>query len=52
LPGLAWIIAECVLFALVYLGALLLISPRWYRSVRDVVGRALAKLMGLARRLV
>jgi len=52
LPGLAWIIAECVLFALVYLGALRLISPRWYRSVRDVVGRALAKLMGLARRLV
>jgi O-antigen/teichoic acid export membrane protein len=52
LPGLAWIIAECVLFALVYLGALRLISPRWYRSVRDVVGRALAKLTGLARRLV
>jgi O-antigen/teichoic acid export membrane protein len=51
LPGLAWIVAECVLFALVYLGALRLISPRWYRSVRDVVGRVLAKLMGLVRRL-
>ena len=27
LPGLAWIVVECVLFALVYIGALRLISP-------------------------
>ena len=52
LPGLAWIAAECVLFALVYIGALRLISPSWYRSVRDGVGRALAKVMGHIRRRV
>ena len=52
LPGLAWVVADCVLFALVYLGALRLISPKWYRSVRDVIGQALAKLTALARRLV
>ena len=44
LPGLAWIVVECMLFALVYIGALRLISPSRYRSVRDVVGRALAKV--------
>ena len=52
LPGLAWIVVECVLFALVYIGALRLISPSRYRSVRDVVGRALAKVTGFARHLV
>ena len=52
LPGLALIVAECMLFVLVYIGALRLISPRRYRSIRDVVARALAKVTGLARRLV
>ena len=52
LPGLALIVVECMLFALVYVGALRLISPSRYRSVRDVVGRALAKVTGPARRLV
>ena len=52
LPGLAWIVVECMLFALVYIGALRLISPSRYRSVRDVVGRALAKVTGFARRRV
>jgi len=47
LPGLAWIVVECMLFALVYIGALRLISPSRYRSVRDAVGRALAKVTGI-----
>jgi PST family polysaccharide transporter len=50
LPGLAWIAAECALFALIYIGALRLISPSWYRSVCDGVGRALAKVSGHIRR--
>jgi O-antigen/teichoic acid export membrane protein len=50
LLGLASIIAECVLFSVVYIGALRLISPTWYGSVRDVVVRVLAKLADRARR--
>ena len=52
LPGLASIIAECVLFSVVYIGALRLISPTWYASIRDVVVRVLAKLADGGRRLV
>jgi len=52
LPGLAWIFGECMLFLLVYIGALRLTSPSRYRSVRDVVERALAKVTGPARRMV
>jgi PST family polysaccharide transporter len=52
LPGLALIIAECVLFSVVYIGALRLTSPTWYGSIRDVVVRVLAKLADRARRLV
>ena len=52
LPGLASIIAECVLFSVVYIGALRLISPTWYESIRDVVVRVLAKLADGGRRLV
>ena len=52
LPGLALIVVECVLFVLIYIGALRLISPRQYRTIRDVVANALAKVTGLARRLV
>jgi len=50
LLGLASIIAECVLFSVVYIGALRLISPTWYGSIRDVVVRVLAKLADRARR--
>jgi O-antigen/teichoic acid export membrane protein len=50
LLGFASIIAECVLFSVVYIGALRLISPTWYGSVRDVVVRVLAKLTDRARR--
>ena len=49
LPGLALIVAECMLFALVYIGALRLISPSRYRSIRDIVGRAVAKVRRRAR---
>ena len=49
LLGLASIIAECVLFSVVYIGALRLISPTWYGSIRDVVVRVLAKLTDRAR---
>jgi O-antigen/teichoic acid export membrane protein len=52
LLGLASIIAECVLFSVVYIGALRLISPTWYGSVRDVVVRVLARLADRARLLV
>jgi O-antigen/teichoic acid export membrane protein len=52
LLGLASIVAECVLFSVVYIGALRLISPTWYGSIRDVVVRVLAMLADRARRLV
>lgn len=52
LLGLTSILAECVVFAVVYIGALRLISPSWYRSIRDVVLRVLARLADRARRLV
>jgi O-antigen/teichoic acid export membrane protein len=50
LLGFASIIAECVLFSVVYIGALRLISPTWYGSIRDVVVGVLAKLADRARR--
>ena len=52
LLGLASIVAECVLFSVVYIGALRLISPTWYGSIRDVVVRVLARLADRARPLV
>jgi PST family polysaccharide transporter len=52
LLGLASIIAECVLFSVVYIGVLRLISPTWYGSIRDLVVRVLAKLADRARRLM
>jgi O-antigen/teichoic acid export membrane protein len=52
LLGLASIVAECVLFSIVYVGALRLISPTWYGSIRDVVVRVLARLADRARRSV
>ena len=50
LLGFASIIAECVLFSVVYIGALRLISPTWYGSIRDVVVRVLAKVADRGRR--
>ena len=41
--GLASVVAECLLFALVYLGVLRLVSPTRYRSVRDVAERAVSE---------
>lgn len=51
LPGIASIIAECVLFSVVYIGALRLISPSWYGSIRDAVVGVLAKVADRARRV-
>jgi PST family polysaccharide transporter len=50
LIGLALVVTECVLFALIYLGVLRLISPRLYRSVLGVLARGLTKLAGRGRR--
>jgi PST family polysaccharide transporter len=50
IPGLLCIAAECVLYAIVYLGALRLTSPNRYRSALDVVRRVLAKLRDKVRR--
>jgi hypothetical protein len=41
---LAWIFVECVLFTLIYVGALRFIAPSWYRSVQDGLLRGVAKL--------
>jgi O-antigen/teichoic acid export membrane protein len=50
--GLAWVVAECLLFTLVYLGVLRLVSPSRYRSVRDVAEHAVTRLRGQVRRPV
>ena len=50
--GLASVVAECLLFTLVYLGVLRLVSPTRYRSVRAVAERAVTRLRGLAGRPV
>ena len=52
LPGLALIVAGRILSVLVYIGALRLISPKEYRSIRDVVARGRRRRPSLARRLV
>ena len=49
--GLASVVAECLLFTLVYLGVLRLVSPSRYRSVRGVAERAMTRLRGLAGRV-
>ena len=46
LTGLAMVVAECLLFGLVYLGAVRLVSPDMYESVRAVAARGVAKLPG------
>jgi O-antigen/teichoic acid export membrane protein len=50
LTGLASIIGECLLFALVYLCVLRRVSPTRFRSVRDAAHRALARISGPTRR--
>ncbi|MCW2687440.1 MAG: hypothetical protein JWR37_2330 [Mycobacterium sp.] len=45
--GLASVVGECLLFALAYLCVLRLVSPTRYRSIRDVVHRALVRIRGL-----
>jgi PST family polysaccharide transporter len=48
--ALAAIVAECLLYTLIYLGVLRVVSPTRSRSVCAVVERAAARLHGLARR--
>jgi PST family polysaccharide transporter len=50
--GLAAIVAEGLLFALIYLVVLRVISPTRYQSVRGVVERAVARARGLVRQQV
>jgi PST family polysaccharide transporter len=52
LLGLASVVGECLLFALVYLCVLRLVSPTRFRSVRSVAHRAVAAIPGLTRRMV
>jgi PST family polysaccharide transporter len=42
--GLALVVAECLVFALVYLVVLRLISPHYYFGLRGFCARALARL--------
>ncbi|OBK74549.1 hypothetical protein A5651_09930 [Mycobacterium sp. 1274761.0] len=44
LPGLSWVVVECVLYGLVYVGALRIICPELYRSIRDLCARGVAKV--------
>jgi len=48
--GLALITAECLLFAIVYLGGLRLLAPAQYRSVRGFIERGLTRLCGAVSR--
>jgi PST family polysaccharide transporter len=48
--GLALITAECLLFAIVYLGGLRLLAPAQYRSVRGFFERGLTRLCGAVSR--
>jgi PST family polysaccharide transporter len=48
--GLALIVAECLVFVIVYLGALRLFAPAQYRSVRGFAESGLARLRGLVGR--
>ena len=48
--GLASVVAECLLFTVIYLGVLRVVSPNRYRSVRGFAQRAVTRLVGLARR--
>jgi O-antigen/teichoic acid export membrane protein len=47
--GLTWVVAESLLFVLVYVGLLRLLSPARYRALRDGAARAVSRLRGLAR---
>jgi len=48
--GLALIVVDCLLFTAVYIGALRLISPTRYQSVRGFAGSAATRLTGLVHR--
>ncbi len=48
--GLASVVGDCVLFALIYLGVLRLVAPDRYRSVRGVAERAGTRVASLIRR--
>jgi PST family polysaccharide transporter len=47
--GLASIVVDCLLFAVVYIGALRLISPGRYRSIHGFAERGVTRLAGMAR---
>jgi O-antigen/teichoic acid export membrane protein len=50
MPAPAWLIVELVVFGVVYVGALRLISPSWYASLRAVASRAVLAATASVRR--
>jgi O-antigen/teichoic acid export membrane protein len=48
--GLALVVADCLLFTLIYIGVLRLVSPTRYRSVHGVAERVVKRLSGLVHR--
>lgn len=50
--GIAAVFVECLVFTVVYVAALRVVSPSWYRAVRDAPGRGLATVTIAARRWV
>lgn len=48
--GLALVVAECLVFAIVYLGVLRLVAPDQYRSARGFAESGLARLRGVVGR--
>ena len=48
--GLGSIFVECLIFGLLYLGALRLLSPQRFRAVRGFAERAVRRLTSAARR--
>jgi O-antigen/teichoic acid export membrane protein len=49
--GLASLVVDCLLFAAVYVGALRIVSPSRYRSLRGFAGRGVTRLAGVAHDL-
>jgi O-antigen/teichoic acid export membrane protein len=50
--GMVWVLVTCLLFFVVYIGALRLISPSWYKSVKSAAVGAAAQASGRVRKLV
>jgi O-antigen/teichoic acid export membrane protein len=48
--GLGAVVADCLLFAAIYIGVLRLVSPTRYRSVRGLAEVAVVRLVSLAHR--